>query len=180
MFGLNALDRKFMPKNIKFSALYKHGASGEITPAAKQEIMNTLEKSGLDKDRINKIVYNDQPVLVAEMKKIADHLYTNKISGFSKTGGLVDEFIRHEAIKARSIDARKHDYMLESMQEGTTSKQPGIVERITSIGGDRTKKVTSYGEFISKHTSEQVDKMSGKTIMPQSAPSNVNRPRPGF
>lgn len=107
--------QKYTPKQIKFFDLYKHNTgskspSGSVQQAARE----ALAKSGLDDTTINKIVFENQPMPVSVMQKVASQLNQGQIFGFySDPKTQVKNYLRKQMVKNMSVARIRKEHMLE-------------------------------------------------------------------
>ena len=118
--------QKFKPKEIKFSQFYKRSNKKDtFSDSAKNEIKGALKAAGLGQAKINRIINEDQPAGIGELKSVVEHLNKQKVSGFdSSPRRLVNDYLRHEAVKNKNISRIKHQYMVESRSENLRPGEP--------------------------------------------------------
>jgi len=111
--------QKYTPKQIKFFDLYKHSTgsqqpSGTVQQAARE----ALAKAGLDETAINKIVFENQPMPVETMKKVASQLNQAQVFGFyHDPQAQVKNYLRKQMVKNMSIARIRKEHMLEQRSD---------------------------------------------------------------
>ncbi|MFA5124441.1 MAG: hypothetical protein WC473_01255 [Patescibacteria group bacterium] len=156
--------QKYTPKEIKFSKLYQTNIKSRraVGESVLWKTKEALRNTGYDDPTIGKIITQDKPVSVSQMKEIAAVLNRAGVYGFEKNPSFaVKEYLNKERVKAQSIARVRREHILEMSEEelsktGLTSlnqkaigphagEKPSLLqrqqERATSLTGSR--RVTS-------------------------------------
>lgn len=110
------ITQQYGPKTIKLSDLYRHATKNKLSTSTKANIMSKLASSGYSDDQIKSLF--TKGISANRAKEVASHLSQNNVSGFMRSPGkLVDDYIRHEALKNRNVARVKHELSIEARQE---------------------------------------------------------------
>jgi len=135
-FLRQSLVKKFTPKSVKFSDIYKHGLkTKELSNTDTLNAKKALEKSGFTASETNKIL-GGKEISILEAKKVAEKMSAVGLGGFGQDAKkLVNQYVRQEAIKKKNIAARRTELMQESLQEDIyQQKQRGSITSPSSSG----------------------------------------------
>ena len=128
LYGLEKQKKKklidFKPKKIKFFDLYKHATKNDFSSTAREEIQKNLTQAGYKSKQIGKLIFDNEPTEVKEIKKITQHLVDSKATGFDQKNprSLVDSYVKKEMVRQRNLSRVMHDRMVESFQEDLAPK----------------------------------------------------------
>ena len=134
--------KKFTPKELKFSELYKHVSKGkELAGTAKVNAMKALASSGYSQSEISKIMSGNLSSMKA--KQVMAKLAKTDAAEFKgqDANRSVNAYLHKEAIKKKNIAGRRTELMQEALQEDIyQSKQTG--KGAGRIGGISAMKKT--------------------------------------
>lgn len=111
---------RFTPTEIKFSKLYKTNVKSgrRVGESVLWQTKQALKTAGYDDSSISKIITEDKPVSVSQMKEIATILNKAKVYGFEKSPEFaVKEYLNKERVKAQSIARIRREHILEMSEQ---------------------------------------------------------------
>ncbi|MFA6227877.1 MAG: hypothetical protein WC668_01690 [Patescibacteria group bacterium] len=112
--------QKYTPKEIKFSKLYQANIKSRraVGESVLWKTKEALRNAGYDDPAISKIITQDKPIPVSQMKEIAAVLNRAGVYGFEKNPTFaVKEYLNKERVKAQSIARVRREHILEMSEE---------------------------------------------------------------
>ena len=138
--------QKYTPKKIKFFDLYKHTTgSGQPSGSVQEAARQALAKAGFDQAATNKIIFENQPMPVDVMQKVAVQLNQNQVYGFyHDPKASVKNYLRKQMVKNMSLARIGKEHMLEQRADALEAlRNKANLGKINADGKTTTSKLSN-------------------------------------